>query len=87
MFSQGEVQLQNNGDRTGMFEVFQIRGKLRPVIVFLPFPTNTTNCNHVDVIDLLYLSCNYGQSFAQVYCIRQLLGRYKEAKEKIINSE
>ena len=59
MFLQGEVQLQNNGDRTGIFEVFQIRGKLRPVIVFLPLPTNTTNCNHVDVIDLLYLSCNY----------------------------
>ena len=63
MFLQGEVQLQNNGDRTGMFEVFQIRGKLRPEIVFVPFPTNTTNCNNVDVIDLLYLSCNYGQSF------------------------
>ena len=39
MFLQGEVQLQNNGDRTGIFEVFQIRGKLRPVIVFLPLPT------------------------------------------------
>lgn len=35
MLLQGEVQLQNNGDRTGMFEVFQIRGKLRPDIVFL----------------------------------------------------
>ncbi|KAM7452158.1 hypothetical protein ABFA07_000351 [Porites harrisoni] len=28
----GEVQLQNNGDRTGMFEVFQIRGKDLEVI-------------------------------------------------------
>ena len=56
MFLQGKVQLQNNGDRTGMFEVFQIRGKLRPNIVFLPFPTNTTNCNNVDVIDLFYLT-------------------------------
>lgn len=70
-----------------MFEVFQIRGKLRPVIVFLLFPTNTTNCNNVDVIDLLYLSCNYGQIFAQVYCIGQALGRCKEAKEMRINSE